>query len=111
MAEGKLQSVGDDTFEAEVLQSKGITVIDFWAEWCGPCLQMAPVLESFAETNTGKVKVLKMDIDSNPNTPQRFGIRSIPTLIYFKDGQQASSLIGYQAESVLQDQLDKLLEG
>jgi thioredoxin 1 len=111
MAENKPQPVGDDAFEEKVSNSKGITVVDFWATWCGPCLHMAPALDSFAEANAGKVAVYKLDVDENPQTAQKFQIRSIPTIIFFKDGQPADVSIGAVSESVLQGKLDSLLEG
>ncbi len=111
MAENKPQPVGDDAFEEKVTNSKGITVVDFWAPWCGPCLHMAPALDSLAQSNDGKVVVYKVDVDENPKTAQQFDIRSIPTVIFFKDGQPADVSIGAVSESALQGKLDALLEG
>lgn len=111
MSDNKPQPVGDDNFDEKVTQSTGITVVDFWAPWCGPCLHMAPALDAFAASNDGKVMVYKVDVDENPKTAQKFEIRSIPTVIFFKDGQPADVSIGAVSESALQSKLDDLLEG
>jgi thioredoxin 1 len=111
MAENKPQHVTDAQFEQEVLKSEGMTVIDFWAPWCGPCLHMAPALESFATHNAGKVKVMKLDVDDNPVTAQKYDIRSIPTVIFFKGGEPVDISIGAVSESTLQKKLDALTKG
>ena len=111
MSENKPQAVDDISFEQEVLQAEGIAVVDFWAPWCGPCLHMAPALEAFAEANVGKVKVFKLDVDENPKTAQKYEIRSIPTVIYFKAGEPVDISIGAVSESTLRSKLDALLEG
>ncbi|HUU27479.1 MAG TPA: thioredoxin [archaeon] len=111
MSENKPQAITDADFEQKVLQAEGFAVVDFWATWCGPCLHMAPALESFAEANAGKVKVFKLDVDENPKTAQKYGIRSIPTLIFFKDGSPADISIGAVTELSLQKKFDALLEG
>jgi thioredoxin 1 len=108
MAENKPQNISDNEFEILVLQSKGIAVVDFWAPWCGPCLYMAPALESFAKANEGKVKVFKLDVDNNPKTAQKYQIRSIPTVIFFKESEPADISIGAVSESTLQKKLDAL---
>ncbi|MBN2289216.1 MAG: thioredoxin [Candidatus Glassbacteria bacterium] len=110
MSDNKPVHVTDAEFEEKVLKEDSIAVVDFWAEWCGPCIQMAPILESFAEANIGKVKVFKLDVDENAKTAQKYGIRSIPTLIYFKGGEPADISIGYVGESSLQNKLDALLK-
>lgn len=84
----------DDNFEKEVLGHEGFAIVDFWAEWCGPCRQLGPILEEFAGENIGKVKVFKMNVDENPETPTKFGIRGIPTMIMFKNGSQISVKVG-----------------
>jgi thioredoxin 1 len=86
--------VSDATFDAEVLKAQEAVVVDFWAEWCGPCRMIAPALEEIAGTMAGKVKVVKLNVDENPATATKYGIMSIPTLMIFKNGQLASRQIG-----------------
>ncbi|MBT4880227.1 MAG: thioredoxin [Alphaproteobacteria bacterium] len=89
-----LAQVTDATFEQEVVNASGTTLVDFWAEWCGPCRMIAPILETLATELKGTVKILKLNIDENPNTPSKLGISSIPTLMIFKDGKAVSTKIG-----------------
>ena len=91
MAVGK---VSDSTFESEVLKSSEPVVVDFWAEWCGPCRMIAPALEEISGAMNGKVKILKLNVDENPATATKYGVMSIPTLMIFKDGQLASRQVG-----------------
>ena len=86
--------VGDDDFEAQVLQSDTPVLVDFWAEWCGPCKMIAPALEELAGEFAGKLTVAKVDIDNNPASPNQFAVRGIPTLILFKDGKPAATQVG-----------------
>ena len=94
--------VSDATFEAEVLKASGPVVVDFWAEWCGPCKAIAPALEEIAGAMNGKVKIVKLNVDENPGTATKYGITSIPTLLMFKDGKQASQHIGLHPKQKLQ---------
>lgn len=109
MTETKPMSITDDQFERQVLSHHGISVVDFWAPWCGPCIQMAPALESFAASNADKVIVYKLDVDENPKTAERFEIRSVPTIIFFKDGQVQHISRGAMSGSSLQNKLNELL--
>src|SRR5476651_1040086 len=86
--------VTDESFEKDVLQASGPVLVDFWAEWCGPCKQIAPALEQISEELGGRVTVAKLDIEQSPTTPSRYGVRGIPTMMLFKDGQMASMKVG-----------------
>jgi thioredoxin 1 len=99
--------VSDDTFEEEVLKSSTPVVVDFWAEWCGPCKQISPALEEIATELNGKVKIAKINIDENPSTPGKYGIRAIPTLILFKDGEVASTQTGAHPKGKLMDWINE----
>jgi thioredoxin 1 len=94
-------SVTDDSFESQVLKAPGPVLVDFWAEWCGPCKQIAPALEDLARDMAGKVTVAKVNIDQNPATPQKYGVRGIPTLLIFKGGQVAAQKVGSLPKSKL----------
>ncbi len=104
-----LLQVTDETFEAEIVKSDLPVMVDFWAEWCGPCRMVAPVVEELAKAYAGKIKVAKMDVDKNRQTPAKFGIRNIPTLILFKAGKVANTIIGAQPKSYIEGELKKLL--
>lgn len=93
--------VTDDNFEAEVLKSNLPVLVDYWAEWCGPCKMIAPVLDEIASEYDGKIKVAKLNIDDNPNTPPQYGIRGIPTLMLFKDGDVEATKVGAVSKSQL----------
>jgi len=87
-------AVTDDNFAAEVDQAQGLVLVDFWATWCGPCVAIAPYLDKIAEANAGKLKVAKLDVDQNQKTAMRFNVRSIPTMMFFKDGKHVDTLVG-----------------
>ena len=89
-----VEKVTDATFEADVLKASGPVVVDFWAEWCGPCRMIAPALEEISHSLNGKVKIVKLNVDENPGVASKSGIMSIPTLMLFKDGQLASRQVG-----------------
>jgi thioredoxin 1 len=101
--------LSDDSFEAEVLQSSLPVLVDYWAEWCGPCKMIAPVLDEIAAEYAGKVKLAKLNIDDNPNTPPRYGIRGIPTLMIFKDGEVEATKVGAVSKSQLTAFIDSNL--
>ena len=96
-------AVTDDTFDAEVRQSDIPVVVDFWAEWCGPCKQIGPALEDLSVELAGKVKIAKVDVDNNPNSAAAMGVRGIPALFIFKDGQIVSSRMGAAPKAALQN--------
>ncbi len=98
--------IGDENFETEVLGSSGYTLVDFWAEWCGPCKQLSPVLDEVANELTGKVTVAKVNIDENPDTPTKYGVRGIPTMILFKDGQPVATKVGSVPKSQLKEWIE-----
>jgi thioredoxin 1 len=104
-----LVQVTDDNFDAEIVNSDLPVMVDFWAEWCGPCRMVAPVVEELAKEYEGKIKVAKMDVDKNRQTPAKFGIRNIPTLILFKGGEVANTIVGAQPKSSIEAELKKLL--
>ncbi|CCG39702.1 thioredoxin TrxA [Magnetospirillum molischianum] len=96
-----MKNVTDASFEAEVLNASGPVLVDFWAEWCGPCRQIAPALEELATQLEGKITVAKLNIDENPATPGKFGVRGIPTLMIFKNGAAAATKVGALQKSKL----------
>ncbi len=100
-------SVSDDTFEQEVLQSDIPVLVDYWAEWCGPCKMIGPILEEIVGEYSEKVKIAKLNIDENPNTPPKFGIRGIPTLMIFKNGTVEATKVGALSKSQLTRFLDE----
>ncbi|MDB6062406.1 MAG: thioredoxin [Verrucomicrobiaceae bacterium] len=105
----KIVHVTDTSFEDEVLKSDVPVLVDFWAAWCGPCKMIAPILEDVAGTYEGKVKVVKVDVDANGDTPAKFGVRGIPTLILFKDGNAVSTKVGALSKTQLTAFIDAAL--
>ena len=106
----KYTTLSDDTFKSEVLEAKQPVMVDFWAEWCGPCQVIAPVIEDLAAEFEGKVKVGKLDVDNNPLTASEYHIHSIPTLLFFKDGQVVDQVVGVVSKKVLAEKLNSLLQ-
>jgi thioredoxin 1 len=101
--------VSDATFADDVLKSKEPVVVDFWAEWCGPCKMIAPALEEIATSLGAKAKIVKINIDENPKTPSQYGVRGIPTLMVFKDGQVAATKVGALPKGQLQSWIEQSL--
>ena len=105
----KIVHISDNSFEQDVLQAEVPVLVDFWAEWCGPCKAIAPVLEELAEDYDGKLKVCKMDVDSNTETAPKYGIRGIPTLIVFNNGDVAGTKVGAVSKSQLSAFIDSII--
>ncbi len=101
MSSEKILHVSDASFEADVLKVSGPVLVDYWAEWCGPCKMIAPILDEVAESYDGRLTVAKLNIDENADTPPKFGIRGIPTLMLFKDGQVVATKVGALSKSQL----------
>ena len=99
--------VTDETFQDEVVGSSVPVLVDFWAEWCAPCKMIAPIVEELADEYDGKVKFAKLDVDSNPNVASTFGVRSIPTLLIFKDGSPVGQIVGAVPKTVLKSRLEQ----
>jgi thioredoxin 1 len=109
MASNTIQRVTDDTFEPEVLKSDTPVLVDYWAEWCGPCKSIAPILDEVAKEYEGRLKIAKINVDENQQTPAKFGIRGIPTLMLFKDGQLAATKVGALSKAQLTAFIDSHL--
>jgi thioredoxin 1 len=101
--------VSDETFDEKIINSDIPAMVDFWAEWCGPCKMVGPVVEELAKEYDGKIRIAKMNVDQNRQTPAKFGIRNIPTLILFKGGDVAQTIVGAYPKSHINDELKKLL--
>ena len=100
----------NETFPQEILDHKGVALVDFWAPWCGPCNVLAPTIEELATSNANRVKVAKVNVDENREMAANYGIRSIPTVILFKDGEKVETIVGVNSKEVYQQKIDALLK-
>ncbi len=103
------QAVSDDSFESDVLKAEGAVLVDFWAEWCAPCKMIAPALDELSEEFKDKLTVAKINVDDNPKTPSNYGVRGIPTLMLFKDGQVAATKVGALPKTALKDWIESVI--
>lgn len=103
----KPMEVTDATFQDEVEKASGLTIVDFWATWCGPCRMVAPILDQLSQEYEGKVKITKLDVDSNIQTATRFNVRSIPTMLFFKDGKVVDQIIGAVPKSAIEGKMQQ----
>ena len=106
---GSTIAVTDDNFATEVEQGQGLILVDFWAEWCGPCKMIAPTLDQLATEYAGSVTIAKLDVDANQRTSMRFNVRSIPSLLFFKDGKHVDTVVGLMPKATLIDRIQKHL--
>ena len=104
-----MKQVTDTSFESDVLKAEGAVLVDFWAEWCGPCKQIAPALEELSQEYGGKLTIAKVNIDDNPQTPGKYGVRGIPTLLIFKNGQVAAQKVGAVPKSKLKEWINSVV--
>ena len=107
----KVQKITDADFEKEVSKSAVPVLVDFWAEWCGPCRIVGPILDQLAPAYRGKLKIAKLNVDENQDAPTRFGVMNIPTMIVFKNGKEAERIVGAMSKSELEAKLDRVLKG
>ena len=107
---GTSMQVADDEFESKVLKADGPVLVDFWAEWCGPCRQLSPIVDEVAAEMSGKLAVAKVNIDQNPETPQKYGVRGIPTLIIFQKGEAVATKVGSLPKSKLVEWIDSVVK-
>ena len=108
-ANSSITHLNDTDFSEQVEQGTGLTLVDFWAEWCGPCRAIAPILEQLATSYAGKVRIAKMDVDANQKTTMRFNVRSIPALLFFKDGKHVDTVVGLTQRPALEARIAKHL--
>ena len=107
MEETKPIEVTDQNFADEIEGADGLTMVDFWATWCGPCRMVAPIVEELAEQYAGQVKVTKLDVDANQRTAMRFNVRSIPSILFFKDGEHVDTVVGAQPKASLEKKIEE----
>ena len=105
----EVAAVGTGNFESEVVEAENVVVVDFWAEWCQPCKMLSPVLDKVAQKFTGQLKVVKCNVDENQDVAMKYGVMSIPNLIFFKDGQVVNQAVGYMNESQLSSKVEEVL--
>lgn len=98
----------NDNFQTEVLEASGPVLVDFWAEWCGPCRMLGPIVSKIADANINKIKVGKINVDDNKEMAQKYGVQGIPTILFFKDGEVAKQLVGFQSQENIQKVIDAL---
>lgn len=110
VAQGKTAPVGDDTFASNVEQSKGLVLVDFWAQWCGPCHAIAPTLEELAGQYAGRARIFKLDVDANQKTAMRFNVRSIPMILFFKDGRHVDTVLGAVPKQTIEAKMEQHLK-
>lgn len=104
-----IKAVSDESFDKDVLKAEGPVLVDFWAEWCGPCKQIAPALDEIAADKDDQITVAKINIDDNPMTPGKYGVRGIPTLMIFRNGEPVSSKVGAMAKSKIEDWINETI--
>ncbi len=110
MVENNIMEVSDSSFETDILKNDKPALVDFWAAWCGPCRAIAPAVKELADAYAGRLKVAKLNVDENPATPSKYGIRAIPTLLFFKNGKLIDQITGAVSKNVIEDGIKKIIE-